>query len=231
VTLDMTAAYPCSAGEGQSKFVEFEYFLGAQQWVPINISSWIPYTDATEDYPWTLLPTFGIRFMSAWAADDAGNISLAPGQDFIDLLPQEQSGYLAQGGVHLYRFYLEAGQNFSAQLTSVSGDGDLYVWGPDGVLVTYSNNHPGLDSVAFSATVQGIYQVEVVGYTAVDYLLNLNSSMVAAGAEQSTSTKAVRTAPAVPVNSWPEYYNIQPPSVQPATHSKLYLPAIMQRGQ
>ncbi|MCA9982145.1 MAG: IPT/TIG domain-containing protein, partial [Anaerolineales bacterium] len=164
VSLDVTAEYFCGNQAGHIRFVEFEYFLGAQRWVPITITPWLPYETVHQDYPWTLLPTFGVRFMSAWAGDRLGNLSRTPAQDHISLVPQTQSGYVAQGGIHFYRFYLEGGQTFQATLQSVTGDADVYVWGPDGALVAFSNNESGSDTVTFPVGLTGTYQIEVVGY-------------------------------------------------------------------
>jgi hypothetical protein len=70
------------------KFIEYEYSLASDNWLPAQQSDWVPYSLAyDENYPWTLLETYGTRYMQAWAVDKAGNISLDPAIDMINLVP------------------------------------------------------------------------------------------------------------------------------------------------
>ncbi len=229
-TLDVTATDPGNYPSGVShvKFAEFEYIWSARRWVPITLSKWIPYAQAHRDRPWTLLPTFGVRYMSAWAIDHAGNISLAPGEDYIDLYPQTQTGYVWQGGVDFYRFYLGIGQSLNAVLTSVEGDADLYVWGPDGALVAHSNQHGSSDdSAGFTASLQGTYQIEVHGYTSARYRLALTRTLQAKQHSETrgASAKIVPGAPAVPVDSWPAFYDLAPLPYQLSSAEAQTVPA------
>lgn len=227
VTLDVTATdYPIPGASGLQacKFVEFEYSLGAHRWVPVQQSSWVNYATAHTNYPWLLFPTYGMRYMQAWCVDNASNITLNPGVDVIDLIPSVQEGYVGQQGVVIYRMYLAQGQTFTAHLTPIDGDPDLYVWGPNGQL-WYSNNPAGLeDTVAFNAPVTGTYQIEVHGFTAAHYRLTFGVQMINIAQAQLANSKPLPGAAAVPLDEWPTYFEVNPPP--PILHS-VYLPLIV----
>ena len=248
VTLDVMSAtdYPDPGGSGlQSiKYVEFEYILGAHRWVPVQRTPWVTYTAAYEEYPWKLIQTFGMRYMQAWIADNAGNISLEPGTDVIDLLPSEQPGQVRRHGVTFYRILLEQGESFTARLTPVDGDPDLYVWGPNGQLL-YDLPQTGIEEVTIDqAPARGTYQIEIHGFTDAEYLLEFNPTDGAPTPTPTpgpTATAPARTSrgdrtppdePAVPLDDWPEFFNVEaPPVVEPqAQGSTLYLPIMIGSG-
>jgi hypothetical protein len=234
VTLDVTAADPLpnASGVKSIEFFEFVWSQGARRWLPVVRSGWVDYAVAHVDYPWTLLDIPGLRYMEAWAQDDAGNISLAPGIDTIVLLPAAQAGYVAQNGVAFYRFYVRQGQAVVVNLVSLDGDADLYVWGP-GDQLWYSNNPAGAeDRVAFNAPVTGTYQIEVHGYTAAHYRLTIGNQTPAAldAIHNLQSDKPLPTAPCVPLDNWPGGRAVRPPDwpeSNPGVQHKIYLPLIM----
>ena len=227
VTLDVTATdYPLVGGSGVRaiKFIEFEYILGARRWVPVQQSGWINYATARADYPWTLVPVYGLRYLQAWAADNAGNVSLAPGVDVINLLPSTQIGYVAQNGVVFFAIRLERNAAFSAQLTPVDGDPDLYVWGPGGQL-WHSNNGAGLeDAVTFNAPVTGTYQVEVHGFSDAHYRLAFGTGVAQQAHVLIVNDKPLPTGPAVSLSDLPIYFDVTPPDV---TQYSIFLPIVM----
>lgn len=229
VTLDVTATdYPIPGASGLQacKFVEFEYSLGAQRWVPIQQSDWAAYAAAHSDYPWLLIPTYGMRYMQAWCVDYAGNIALQPGVDVINLVPSVQEGYVGQQGVVVYRMYLVQGQAFTAHLTPLDGDPDLYIWGSGGQLWS-SNNAAGLDdTVVFNAPVAGTYQIEVHGYTAARYRLTFGAQMNRVRA-QAADSKPLPAAAAIPLDDWPTYFQVNPPPLPPLIPPSLYLPLVV----
>ena len=238
ITLDVTATdYPLENPSGMAgiKFIEFEYILGARRWVAIQQSPWIDYTLAQSDYPWTLIPTYGMRYMQAWGVDKSSNvnISLEPNTDVIDLLPSEQEGYVARKGVIFYRYYLEKGESLLSTLTSLTGDADLYVWAPDGRL-WYSNNNTGVDEVLLEAPFTGIYQIEVHGHNDAEYRLTFSQPTrlhatlrhaqgIASVQRSNIGPKPLPGEPAVSLDEWPEYYDVEPPVI-PERGSTLYLP-------
>lgn len=231
VTLDVTATdYPIPGASGMQaiKFVEFEYMLGSRRWVPVEQSEWIAYTTAQADYPWSLVQTYGMRHMQAWAADNAGNISQVPRIDVMDLLPLEQAGYVAKRGVAFYRVYLEAGERLTATLTDLDGDPDLYIWGPNGQR-WHSNNYTGVEAITFDAPSAGTYQIEVHGYSDAEYQLTFGETNVTQSRSApfgNVAPKPRPSTPAVPLDEWPQYYPDGPPPVLPPDHI-IYLPIII----
>ncbi len=228
VTLDLNATDPGAQASGMFgiKYVEFEYILGAHRWVPVQRTDWIDYDSATPDFPWSLVRTYGMRYMQAWASDNAGNISLIPGVDVIDLLPSEQSDHVGQHGVVFYRVLLEEGDTFNVALTPEAGDPDLYVWGPNGQLWP-SNSYVGPEQITFQAPTKGTYQIEVHGFTDADYRLNfdvtaINQSILSL--VKRAGDKVQPPEPAVPLDEWPEFFDVDPPT--PVGPTMLYLPIV-----
>lgn len=222
VTLDISATdNPNGSGVRAIKFLEFEYSLGARDWVLVQNSDWVNYATAQENYPWSLIPTYGVRYLEARAIDYASNISRPPASDTIDLLPSEQTGYVARNGVTVYRIYLEEGEDFAATLTPITGDPDLYVWGPNGERWE-SNDLTGVETIAFQAADTGTYQIEVHGYNDAEYRLSFGSiASIVQQARMKAGPKPLPEAPAMPLDvSPPEYYNIE----LPAEEHRLYLP-------
>lgn len=176
VTLNVTATNDANPGGLNAiKYIEFEYVLGAQKWVVVNQSGWLDYETSRLNYPWELSTTYGTRYMQAWVKDNDNNISQAPGTDVISLLPQDVEASIEQDEVHFFRILLEEGENFSATLTPISGDPDLYVWAANAQL-RYDQPLTGIESVSFEAPVKGIYQIQVYGYTASDYTLSFGTT-------------------------------------------------------
>jgi len=115
---------------------------------------------------------------------------------------------LLQGQVNLFRRTLNPGEQLSVSLSSLTGDADLYVWGPDGRLVGSSDLVGAVtDSVSFTATGFGIYQIEVVGFAESTYRLTITdgarSGIEARSAPAVLSGKPVRSTPAVAPSAAP----------------------------
>jgi hypothetical protein len=167
---------PPSSGLASIFFIEFEYSQGAGQWVPVQDSGWVPFVIAQAGYKWTLLPSPGMKYVQAWAADKAGNISLAPGEALINYLPSSDT--LTKNQTRVYRYWVEAGQRLSVNVKGSAGDPDLFVWAPDAVTRPpwVSNLSSGDESISFVAPVSGYYQIEVFGYTDSTYQLSLQIS-------------------------------------------------------
>ena len=232
VTLDTTASdNPGGSGVASLLYLEYEYSQAANQWYPVQNSGWVTYATAQNNYPWELLPGAGMKYMQAWAADKAGNISLYPYRAYIDYVPA--TDHVEQGQVRVYRYTLAAGQVFAATLTPTTGDPDLYVWSPDFPTRPpwVSNQASGTDQVTFSAPVAGVYQIEVYGFTAADYALTFAAEAAGAHVDNlrssASASKPERTTPALPPNSEPGMQIALPPPPVPV--SKLYLPVVLRR--
>lgn len=213
-----------STGVASLRYIEFTYREDVGQWIPLQQSDWLSYTDSPLVTLWQLDATPGVKYIQAWAADVAGNISLEPASAAINYVPL--GAQLDVGNTHFYRQALTTGEHFTATLTLLSGDADIYVWGPDNTLVTFSNGGTNsVDSVDFVASAAGVYQIEVYGYTAADYELTMGSDLAAhrmngsLTAHPSTTdpSKTIPTSPLVPVTSSPYI---------PMADYRLYVPLI-----
>ena len=141
-------------------FVEYAYLQGAGTWWPVQFSGWQPFDTVTA---WALHPTPGTHYIQTWVADASGNVS-APRQAWIDLYHDNIP--IQRYETHPYRLRLAAGNRIRMRLTSTSGDADLYVFGPHDVFIGSSENSAPVDEVTFTATQDGVYQIEVEGYAA-----------------------------------------------------------------
>jgi hypothetical protein len=218
------------SGMGSMFFVELEFAQAAMQWVPVQASGWLSYTT---HYTWTLVPVAGIRYMQAWAADRAGNISLYPYKDRINyLLPSDR---VAMGQVKLYRQYVGTGQTLTVIVNPISGDPDLYIWPPtEGAPARVSNDSTGVDQVSIVATASGTYQIEVYGYTAAEYMISINVSggaaRPAAGQQDVQSIHAAkpsRPEPLIPVTNEPLGQMAVPSAPVTGDIHKIYLPLVL----
>lgn len=180
--------------------VERIYNNAARQWTAIQQSGWIPFSSP---YPLALSPVGGARYIQAWVADAAGNVSTHSQRGLINFLLDGDT--LWQGQVRVYRVYLRSGATLVATVTPAEGDADLYVWNEAGALVGYSDN-PDLtpDTVTVVAESDGYYQIEVHGYRDSVYTLALTAGVQAAQYAPHTPTgKPLPAAPAVAPSSAP----------------------------
>ena len=221
------------SGMGSMFFVELEFAQAAMQWVPVQASGWLSYTT---HYTWTLVPVAGVRYMQAWAADRAGNISLYPYKDRINyLLPTDR---VAMGQVRVYRSYVEAGQTLTVIVSPVSGDPDLYVWPPtEGAPAWVSNDSSGVDQVSVVTTASGTYQIEVYGYTAAEYTISINVSGGAArpaagqqAVQSVNADKPSRPEPLIPATNEPLGQMAVPSAPVTGDVRRIFLPLILKRA-
>lgn len=190
---------------------------GAGSWVPVKWTEWLGYSSLAHAYE--LHPTPGVRYIQMWGADVAGNISAQPALRRVNYVPNEDE--VDQGEVRVYRQDVAASRCLSVRVEPLGAqmDPDLYVWAPDGSLADFSINGAGqVDAVQIQPTMAGTYQIEVEGYTAASYKLTIEvSSQCVTGrvgeSQDAVSQKAVRSAPAIPVDNQPEETdeNIAPP--------------------
>ena len=218
------------SGMGSIFFVEFEFVQAAMQWVPVQASGWLSYTDT---YTWTLMPVAGARYLQAWAADKAGNVSLAPYKDHINY--PSPSDQIAAGQVRVYRQYVAAGQTLSVTVTPISGDPDLYIWSPSGNLTGSSLNLAGeVDQWSDEITETGTYQIEVYGYNAAKYAISIEvigTKVRSAARERSIRSvnldKTPRTEPVVAVSNEPPGQMAVPSAPVTGDSRAIYLPLVV----
>ncbi len=141
-------------------FIEYAYLQALGSWWPVNLSGWKPYDPVKHA---ALYATPGVHYVQAWVADAAGNISM-PGSAWINLLSPATP--IGKEEMHPYRLRLAAGESVRVRLTSGTGDADLYVFAPDNSFIGSSENSTPVDEVVFTATQDGVYQIEVEGYAA-----------------------------------------------------------------
>lgn len=197
--------------------VERIYNNAARSWVARQSTGWIAFQ---ESFTMTLSPVGGARYLQAWVADAAGNLSTPAVRTLVNYL--QAGSPILERQVHLYRLQLPAGQTLQATLETLTGDTDLYVWDSGGTLVGSSNNFdlaPDLVNVPGDG---GDYQIEVHGYLDSTYTLSLNLGAATRLADTSLpSAKITPAAPSVDLSSAPAGQQALPSA--PVTWS-LYLP-------
>ena len=241
VLLDAIASDPIpGSGVARLFYQEFEFSQGAGEWIPVKNSGWLSYSTSNTDFAYTLMPNAGVKYLQAWAADAAGNISVFPYKGFVSyVLPTDRVG---SDQVRVYRYQLNLGDRLTARLEPVSGDPDLYVWTSDSNAPPYVSNLAGaaVDEVSFTASGAEccLYQLEVYGYSASEYRLSVtitppiqnrqHLSFSALGGQDSGKPEI--TSPAVPLSSEPRSQTaVSAPSVDdpntPSTRN-IYLPTV-----
>lgn len=171
VELDVQAEdEPGGSGVDAMFFVELMFNQAIGQWVPVQGSGWLPYSG---HYNWSLLDSAGMHYLQAWAADGAGNISRFSMKARINYVPE--TDHVEANQVRLYRQQIAAGQRLTVVVTPLSGDPDLYVWPPDTFDPPWFSNLGGTaeDRVSFVAQEDGVYQIEVYGYTSAEYTISI----------------------------------------------------------
>lgn len=124
-----------------------------------------------------------------------------------------------------------------ARLMPSAGDADLYVWPPDWTTGAWASINAGTaeDVVAFTAPASGVYQIEVYGYTAASYTLEIavnptaNVALVKRPAAPANG-KTERRAPVVDPRDTPsERMAIPEPPPTVAPRYSVYLPLVLRQ--
>jgi len=222
-------------GIGSFYLREFVYSQGTDRWTLAQESGWLPSATAQATIGWSLVPLPGIHTLQAWAADAVGNVSppLRLGVNYVaspDSVQQDQ--------VRLYRYTLKPGQQLHVRLQPSSGDADLYIWPPDHPSrAAWSSIEAGLavDELTIDAPVGGVYQVEVHGYAASAFQLQIDEPAAGrraayepAAGRATPAGKVLREQPLIPAGAQPSQQ--QGVSTAPAVNDHpLYLPVIRSR--
>jgi hypothetical protein len=203
VSLNLQASDNSGAdGIKMMNLVERQFNTSARQWVVVQETGWIAYQAA---YSLTLADQGGMHYVQVWVADGAGNTS-EMAQAHINYLPSQES--ISAGSVRIYRLNLSAGDEKFINLTSVSGDADIYVWDEDGNLIASSLTGDPIDHVGLAAPVDGMYQIEVYAYSDATYEIDFDAPAAGplADAEARISDiqdKTPRSQPAIVTQNEP----------------------------
>ncbi len=211
-------------------YVEFEFVQSIKDWVPVQVSDWLPYAQASVDYLWQLRPSPGAHYIKAWVADGAGNVSPTPGSQLINYMPDQAE--IVEGQVYIYRVRLNAGDGLRVRLTSLAGDADLYVWNPDSTSAGSSYNDSlasTVDEVSFTAAMDGVYQIEVEGFATLSlYTLEVIPTV-------STTTPLLIARPSGRARGQPMLVpgedptdDVGLPSAEPGAYT-VYLPVVLRQ--
>ncbi len=178
VALDVLAADdPGGLGVKWMYFREWKYDPVVVQWVTVRSSGWLPYSENI-GMQWALAPGTGVKYIGAWFADGANNVSNPVVLDSINLINPGDAIGAAQ--VTQYRQTFQLGQQVTTTLVVASGDADLYIWRPGSMAVPdYYSNRPGTatEPLVFTA-LEGEYLIEVHGYTSAQYSLDIATGNV-----------------------------------------------------
>jgi hypothetical protein len=229
---------PNGSGLATMYLVERTFNSSAQSWIPIQTTGWVPYAASTS---MTLSPEGGVRYIQAYVADAAGNISVEAVKAMINYLPPTDS--LLANQVRIYRQSLNAGDTLSLTVQPISGDADLYIWGPSGNSVLVSNKAgTALDQGTFVATEAGEYQIEVYASTDTTYSIGFVPGAATGHLDRARLTvpttdpsKQIRTSPIIAVDDVPEDRSAIPAAPvsatlpTPTSVSKVYLPVIVSK--
>lgn len=198
------------SGANRIYYVELHWYSGVGggtgSWIPVQWTEWLYYNGSPNNF--TLHPTPGLRFLQAWGADMADNISNLPDGRSLTYIPSEDE--VARGEVRVYRREVAAGQCLSVQIMpdAAQMDPDLYVWPPTGDPVYSLNGAGESDKVTIQPTVAGSYQIEVEGFTDAIYTITIDvteSCSQGRTAQPNRATaKTPRTMPSIPVDEAPK---------------------------
>ena len=232
VTLDVLAAdNPGGTGVQWMYFREWKYDPEVVQWVIVRSSGWLPYAESTI---WSLAPGTGVKYVGAWFADGANNVSNPVVLDDINLIVPGDT--IGEAEVTQYRRTFEPSQQVTVTLNVASGDADLYIWrhGSTGTPDYWSNlAGTATEQVVFTA-VEGEYTIEVHGYASSEYTLDIATSGDGGGggAQGMTVTQTVgelTSAASKPLPSQPlvatKPGGAETPGEEP--NQRIYLPLVV----
>ncbi|MDY6876295.1 MAG: hypothetical protein SWK90_08860, partial [Chloroflexota bacterium] len=210
--------------------VEVQFIGAVGRWVPMKQSGWIPYTTP---YVLALSPGTGAKYLIAYFADGAGNVSLEPAWDIINYIP-DGGETLGPEDVQVYRMEFTPGITVTLVVSPTEGDADLYVWEPpnwDGP-PDYGSHNLGTveDSVVVNDTMQGVYHVEVHNPSEVDsvhytFRLEEGEALSSAGWGAAQGGVGILQVPEAPVTT--EKPEEEMRALPPTARYYLYLPMVL----
>ncbi len=242
---------PNPTGILKSYYVELQWASGVGSggsWIPVKWTSWNDF--ASQPHAYETMPNSGLRYLQAWVADGANNISAKPAIQRVNYVPTTDS--LLQGEIRVFRPATLAGQCLRVRVEPAAAgmDPDLYVWPPNHTAGStpagFSIQPAGqVDEVVIQPTQAGVYQVEIVAFTDTTYTQRieiLDTCLTSRNNRPAApSAKQPRTEPSIPVQDVPLGDETQPETIkqflsfisltsqataQNAVISKVYLPAL-----
>ncbi len=235
VTLDVLADdNPGGLGVKWMYFREWKYDPVVVQWVTVRSSGWLPYSE-TSGTPWALVSGTGMKYVGAWFADGANNVSNPVVLDSINLI--EPGDTISAAQVTQYRQTFTPGQQVTVTLVVTGGDADLYIWRPGSIAAPdYWSNRSGTatEQLVFTA-IEGEYVIEVHGYLSSQYQLDIATSDAGGvkKVEKSARTHQSMIGQAALIKPLPQrpLVTTRPGSTQPTEQPRhfVYLP-LLQRG-
>lgn len=226
VTLSISASdNPGGTGVGGIYLIEFGWNANTGQWIVLQESGWLDYTDTPMEQSWTLVWSPGVKNIVAWAADRSGNISLQGRVVWFNLIPPAIS--VNQGQVQMFCYWLSGGQSLSAQTTPSWGDPDLYLGNSSGWLDYSLNPGTAVDSVSLVAPSSDLYSVAVYGYETARYTLGVGAVGQQAGGSFSLPRGGDPiTAPVIPDGQPAPLQRALPPAPVGPIEYRVFLPLV-----
>lgn len=235
--VSLTLSAQDDVGVAAMHIIEVEFVHKVGRWVAVKESGWVPYATS---YDWTLSCGAGAKYLLAYFADVAGNVSAEPAWDIINYLSAEGEE-LKPEGVRVYRMEFTPGVTVTLTLSPTEGDVDLYVWQPGNWehdpldppgAPDYVSENAGTvqETVVISNTAEGVYHVEVHNASAsspAHYTLMLEEGMDALLVGRKGGGLGAVQAPSAPVTTeQPEHNRMAIPSFG----NYLYLPLVFKGG-
>lgn len=155
---------------GSIYVIEYRYSGNAQDaWQVVRRSGWQPFgANNGKIVDWTISSDPGVRFLQVFVSDRAGNVSVSPGLTYLNYQPAAAT--IATDEQRIYRISPPAGQQVTVRMDVLSGNPDLYIFGPS-VSFAPESDAP-VESTSFTAA-GGTYQIEVEGHLAGSYQLQI----------------------------------------------------------
>lgn len=172
LSIDIQASDRGGARMGYLYVVEYVYSGDTQApWEAVQRSGWLSWGNGgNHSLEWQLTAEAGVHYLQIFLADRAGNVTPVPGLDFVSYQPDSASVGLEQQ--RIYRIRPGVGGQISVRMEVISGNPDLYVFGPNVSFAPWSDDP--VEEVRFSGA-EGIYQIEVEGYAPGSYRLSVGA--------------------------------------------------------
>ena len=215
---------PNATGVSKSYYVELQWASGVGSggsWIPVKWTSWNNF--ASQPHAYETMPNSGLRYLQAWVADGAGNISAKPAIQRVNYVPATDS--LLQGEIRIFRPATLAGQCLQVRVEPAAAgmDPDLYVWSPNHTAGSAPAGYSILpagqtDQVVIQPTQAGIYQVEIVAFTDATYTQSIKILDTCPTSRNNTpaapSDKQPRAEPSIPMEDVPVGDETQPETIK-----------------
>jgi len=156
--------------------------------------------DYSRNLTWNLSSGQGVKYLGVWVADVAGNVSTLDEHSLEFVNRMDASQVLGDGQRVQYRGQVEGGEFVTIDLTTVSGDPDMFIWKPRNAFwpdaYTIETILPGqVESASGQLPEGGRYLMEVQAVGASEYVLNVEGQGEMAAAKRATLEKEMPQNP------------------------------------